>query len=441
MSTALAIASVTQVLKDLLNDGMINHDVTGLLGSTVTVTALPPDRIETSGSSEQAQLNLFMYQVTPNTGWRNEGFPSSNAKGERISNPMLALNLHYLVSAYGASELHHEILLGHAMQLLHENPVLIRDAIKLSLNPPLPAVNTSDLPLALRVLSTSGLADQLEQIRITPVTMNAEEISKLWTAFSAKYRPSAAYMATVVLIESKRSIKSALPVKERNMYVIPFHQPVIETIKSQAGPLAPILSGQKILSGHILILEGRQLRAPGVWVQIGDIKVIPVDTDVEDNRISVMLPAGLAAGIHGIQVIHPMDMGTPPQPHTGVASSAAVFVLSPAIVSVLVQNPTGINDEPRSADLALKLSPAVGIRQRMTLFLNEFDSPAPHAYSFPVPAPPPQSPPQPTVEDIVVPVKGIHAGTYLLRIQVDGAESPLGTDPSGKYNSPLAVIP
>ena len=45
MSSALAIAGVTAVLRDLLNDGLINHNVSGLLGSTVTVSALPPDRV------------------------------------------------------------------------------------------------------------------------------------------------------------------------------------------------------------------------------------------------------------------------------------------------------------------------------------------------------------------------------------------------------------
>ena len=47
-----------------------------------------------------------------------------------------------------------------------------------------------------------GLADQLEQIKITPEYLSTEEMSKLWTAVQSHYRPTAAYMATVVLIES-----------------------------------------------------------------------------------------------------------------------------------------------------------------------------------------------------------------------------------------------
>jgi hypothetical protein len=42
MSNVLAIAAVTQLLKDLLNDALINGDVTAALGADFTVSALPP---------------------------------------------------------------------------------------------------------------------------------------------------------------------------------------------------------------------------------------------------------------------------------------------------------------------------------------------------------------------------------------------------------------
>src|SRR5215471_6399154 len=99
MSTALAVASVTAVLKDLLNNGMIDHNITAVVGSDVVVSALPPDRIDVidvNPSDRKSRLNLFLYQVTPNAGWRNVGLPSRNGQGERISNPPLALDLHYL---------------------------------------------------------------------------------------------------------------------------------------------------------------------------------------------------------------------------------------------------------------------------------------------------------------------------------------------------------
>ena len=56
MSGALAIAGVTAALKDLLNDGLLNHDLSSL--GSFSVTAQAPDRINT-GNNEANLLNVF----------------------------------------------------------------------------------------------------------------------------------------------------------------------------------------------------------------------------------------------------------------------------------------------------------------------------------------------------------------------------------------------
>jgi hypothetical protein len=214
MSTALAIAGVTAVLRDLLNDGLINHNVSGTLGNSVTVSVLAPDRVVPASGNETSQINLFLYLVTPNAGWRNEQLPSRDASGRlRLTNAPLALDLHYLLSVYSNGDLHAEILLGYAMQLLHEMPVLTRDAIRTALNPS-PGVGTA-LPPALRALVDSGLEDQVELIKLTPQYLNTEEMSKLWTAMQSHFRPTAAYAASVVLIQSRQPARAPLPVLSR----------------------------------------------------------------------------------------------------------------------------------------------------------------------------------------------------------------------------------
>ena len=211
MSSAFAIAAVTAVLKDLLNDGLADHDLSA--AGNVKVTALPPDRITTGGTAEPSQINLFLYLVTPNSGWRNVGLPSRDGNGARLTNPPLALDLHYLVTAYGAEEFHAEALLGYAMQLLHENPILTRQMINQTLKPRLP--NDVTVPPALKMLSTSDLAEQVESIKICPQTLTTEEISRLWTATQSHYRPTAAYQISVILIQETKTVRSALPVLKR----------------------------------------------------------------------------------------------------------------------------------------------------------------------------------------------------------------------------------
>jgi hypothetical protein len=453
MSNALAIASVTAVLKDLLNNGLIDHNVSATLGN-VTVSALSPDRIDTTTLNQQSQLNLFLYQVTPNAGWRNVGLPSRNANGDRISNPPLALNLHYLLTAYGALEFHAEILLGYGMQLLHETPVLTRDAIRMSLAPPSIVTGGSGLPAEMRALFTSELSEQVEQIKITNDTLNTEEISRMWTAFQAHYRPSAAYQASVVLIESRQAIKSALPVQARKIYVVPFNQPVIEEIKSQIKSGDPILSGQPILAGQNLVITGRGLDADNVFVNIGGIeKAAPGDTT--DTQIILSIPAGLEAGVQGVQVIHLRSLGSPPALHRGVESNLAAFILRPTIdpLSILFAPGTG---PAISGTITLTVDPAVGDTQRVVLLLNELialpplplasppNEPRAESYGFDVPSRVTLSPPSGapgSKSTITIPIKGVKAGTYLVRLQIDGAESPLLTDVNGQFSQPVVTIP
>ena len=212
MSGPLAIAAVTAVLKDVLNNGLIDGDISSFVGS-FSVTALPPDRI-TTGAQEPNQINLFLYRVSTNQGWCNEGLPSRDSQGGRVSNPPLALDLHYLLSTYGAQDFNAEILLGHAMQILHETPRITREAIRVALGGINPPIGLST-PSPFGSLSAVDLADQVELIKITPQFLSTEDLSKLWTAMQARYRQSMAYQVSVVLIQSTQASKTALPVLKR----------------------------------------------------------------------------------------------------------------------------------------------------------------------------------------------------------------------------------
>ena len=70
MSNALGIASVTHILKDLLYDGLIDQNVSNVTGNPITVSSLPPGEIQGSnGGVITSQINIFLYRVSPNTGW------------------------------------------------------------------------------------------------------------------------------------------------------------------------------------------------------------------------------------------------------------------------------------------------------------------------------------------------------------------------------------
>lgn len=429
MSSALAIASVTHVLKEVLNGGLIENDVAGIVGGTVSVSALPPDRIDT-GDTEDRQLNLFMYQATYNQAWRNFGLPSLNAQGERISNPPLALDLHYLLTAYGPNEFQQEILLGHGMLQIHENPILTREMIRESLSPPInPAA-----------LGTSGLADQVEQITISPESLNMEELSRLWTAFGSKYRPHAAYRVTVVLIESRKPTKTALPVQQRKIYVRPFKQPFIEKLLFENTNGTPLKDTEKILAGYQMTIKGMQLKGEIVNVKVGTTEIGQGDfLELDDQQIIFSLPTDLAAGIHAVQVVHqiPMGIDTPPQPHKGFSSNIEAFVLSPTLVSVDFTDPTTDPDGLLSGNIEIEITPGLEQAQQLLLLLNQLGpagtTPAEYSFQLSIPTAPNEGP---TGTEITIPITGVRSGTYLARIQIDGTESPLNSD----YNGPTVSI-
>jgi hypothetical protein len=193
--SGLALATVTAVLKHLLENGLAKRGVTAQLGGDATISALPPDRVP-SGGDERAQLNIFLYLATPHVALRLTG----NGEGR----PPLALDLHYLLTAYGAQDYKTEILLGHALQVLHESPVVDRATLRDVL-----ATLTRDskrrvVPAPVAALAGSELADQVDRITIVPEFLSTEEVSKLWSAMQAKYRPSATYKVTAVPVAADR---------------------------------------------------------------------------------------------------------------------------------------------------------------------------------------------------------------------------------------------
>src|SRR6202043_3509351 len=104
---------------------------------------------------------------------------------------------------------------GFAIQLMHEMPVIPRSQITLGLTS-LPASN----PVS-GLLGTSGLADQIEMIKITPATLGREELAWLWTALKADYRPTFPFQVSVVLMYQPANVVFALPVMKRHVQAVP----------------------------------------------------------------------------------------------------------------------------------------------------------------------------------------------------------------------------
>jgi hypothetical protein len=412
MSGALAIAAVTAALKDLLNDGLLDHDLS-VVGS-FAVTASAPDRI-TVGANEPNQLNLFLYQVTANLGWRNADLPSRSSNGARLTNPPLALDLHYMLTAYGSQDLNAEILLGYAMQLLHETPVLTRDQLRTVLGPPSP-VGGNILPPPFGNLSAVDLADQIELIKISPVFLSTEDLSKMWTAMQARYRPTMAYLVSVVLIQATNAINAAPPVLKRG--------------KDDAGPSAtaaqlPGLTGARLLASDLLpamrlgddvLLAGTNLPAAATVVfddmAEGLRKELATAASASPAGLTVHVPAitddanamnQWASGMYAVKL-------SVAQPNAPVLTTNSVPIALAPLITVAPLN-AAVGDT-----ITLTCAPRLLPDQRpraSVIFGTQSVVPS----SIVTPA----DPLQPTSIQFLVPA--VAAGTYIVRLRVDGIDS------------------
>ena len=405
MSTALAIAGVTQVLRDLLNDRFVNQNVAGQIGQSVTVSTMPPDKVVQQNGIEVTQLNLFMRQVTPNLGWRNEGLPSRDGSGRnRLSNPPLAINLHYLISAYGAADLHAEILLGHAMQLLHENPVIPREAIRIALQPPPDQAGT--LPPWLRALRDSGLQDQIEQLRITPEFLSTEDMSKFWTSTLAHYRPSAAYEVSVVLIQAEDPKPSPLPVLVRRLQAQPNLAPTVPTITA----VVPDGNQPAVELGTTVKLKGFTLNGVMREVVLANDRyeleeVLPASGG-NANELEFVIPANRAAdfpaGLYKVAALIKLPAEVAPR-----LSNQLALTIAPHVDNL----PQTINSGGGNANITLNFTPQVREGQSVRLVLGTAEF-APQPFTAPA-------------ASLTFQIPNAPLGDHLVRLRIDGVDSPI----------------
>jgi hypothetical protein len=416
MSNSLAIAAVTVTLRGLLMRGLDIPDV----------TVKPPDTARKGLNTDQ--VNLFLYQTAIDAAWRNQDMPRQIKPGE-TGQPALPLCLYYLVTAYGAGDDEPEAqkLLGQAMSVLHDHPLLGAEEIE-------QATGTD--------VAGSNLHEQIERVRITPQPLSLEEVSKLWAAFQTNYRLSAAYQAAVVLIESTRPTRTPLPVLTRGKddrgpiaqadLIPPF--PAIERVVLPQGRTVALLGDQLTLAGHHLALG------------MGD----PAQVTVSIQFITTRLPVPISVEIPALQRTDTQITVTIPHP-PGVFYPAGWYRVAASVT------PNGRPSETRvTNEVPLLLAPTIAK-------IKGVDLPVPPAQpisvaradvmnglgdaTLPITCRPDVLPVQSAVllvgdrainadarteqtGALKFVVKQIAAGTYRLRLRIDGVDSPL-IDASG----------
>lgn len=405
MSNSLSVAAITLALRRLLDKSVpaLDPDLVGL-----QVTTRPPDaaRANVDGPS----INLFLYRTVTNAGWSNLDPPMTVRPGE-AGVPALALDLHYLVTAYGAEDTDNAATshraLGAAMSVLHDHPVLDGDAI-------------------LAALPGSDVQDQVERIRISPVPLSVDDLSKLWGGFATQYRLSVAYVVCVVLIDSRRPTRSALPVltrgqDDRGPVAVGGAGPALRALTPPRGQAAVRL-------GEEIVVDGTRLTDPSTVFRLASLLPDPpppvelprrAPTPDEGDRVSLRIPP-LAEDPDALGRWAP-----------GFVSLTAV--LAPPGLPLVVSNAVAcaiapsITVSPRAADgpaapgsvLTVTCAPRLRPGQQVALVLAGHQV-RPTSITQPDPGLPTfdQTPTSVSFE-----VPDVPSGTHPVRLRVDGVDS------------------
>lgn len=267
----VVIGAVTKSIAELISKKLNKPALMG--GGTPKVTTLPPDdeRVDDNDG-----VNLFLYRIVEDPHLKNVNWPGDRSNGPARS-PALSLNLYYMLTGYakkqnGAAQddITAHQLLGNAMAILHEYPVLndIHDA---------------DFDADVNTQFPQELRDSFEKIKITMLPNSMEEFSKIWTGLNKAYRLSVIYEVSLAQIAPIVPSNEAGPATQIiGLDVNTLASPAIASIQPAIGP-----------AGTPVVLKGKGFRSKGnpTLVMIDERELTETDlTTLTDGEIIFNLP-------------------------------------------------------------------------------------------------------------------------------------------------------
>ncbi len=206
----------------------------------------------------------------------------------------------------------------------------------------------------------------------------------------------------------------------RNIYVEPFVKPVLYGIVSSAGASAPFFFGDA------LIILGDSLSGDDMVVKIGNTEIMPNFQSIKRDRIEIRLSdPSISAGICAVQAICRVYMGNPKALRNGPSSNILSFKLSPKIA---------VSFDDKKKEIILNVEPSIKKTQKLRLLLNKIRTEgSADSYNIKIPSR------EEDTKVLNVSIPDIASGKYLVRLEVDGALSPLDME-NGIYAKPSIEV-
>jgi hypothetical protein len=235
--------------------------------STIGVTLVsPPD-----SRAPAKRANLFLYRVAYDPQLNSRDWVPKPGSTTAVRHPPLALNLHYLLTAYaptnspsGLAEAHR--ILGEAMRVFHEYAIV-------------PQVHLS-----------GGL--RRGEVKVTPQPIDDEQLARIWSALQERLQLSAAYLVSYVELESTRERPIPRRVERVELEVLANRQrPAVLAMSPSSGP-----------AGSSLVFTGERLGGWKPTVRFAGTTVLSDEPIAAMESFSAEVPADQDPGLYLVEV-------------------------------------------------------------------------------------------------------------------------------------------
>jgi hypothetical protein len=187
MATYPAIAAASEAVLGLLQSAAVGGEFDGIAFAHYQ-----------SGDFESPMsdgISLYLYRVTVSA---NRNLPAVLGPDGRRYRPPIPLDVHFLVTAWAETAVRQQRMLGFAIRILEDTPIL--PAGVLNQYGPEPNVFRPE-----------------ESVELMFETVSVQDIAYIWDVAQTKEQPSATYVARMLELESTVSLDEAGPVQTREL--------------------------------------------------------------------------------------------------------------------------------------------------------------------------------------------------------------------------------
>ena len=184
MADYTAVFAVGDSLVNFLTRSYQAEQATLKLPTPCTFKLVSSTEIATEETTTLDQMvTLFLHRITTNEQFRS----TSRLHDVDDKQPVLFLDLHYLITYWGREAQAEQKILAWTMQQLQSYPILDKS-----------------------ILTTDAGWETTETVQLITADLSLEDILRIWDALGPKYRLSVSYIARVVRID--RALATGLPV-------------------------------------------------------------------------------------------------------------------------------------------------------------------------------------------------------------------------------------